>query len=686
MSARTFTNKQGHPPETLTDRKQWIVWRYVANGDGKPRKVPSTPDGHNLKSWQKPGQWLGYREALIAYRDNEELAGIGFVLTKDTGIIGVDIDDAIDPDTGEIADWAQAHLDAFKGTYAEVSPSGSGLRMFALGNLPDGCRKHSGHREIYDSGRWLTLTGNIRHAEPVTTQTEAVERYLAAMRPDGEKTPQIAAEEARQGDIAGVSEQVIVDLRSALGAIRADDRELWIRMGHALHCLGDVGRGLWIDWSQTSTEWRPEDAQRWDGFKPDSINYQSVFHEAKKWGWLNTGRQAPASVNEFDEYPGVGGNTQHAEGLLQFDISGDIETMRQKMLDDVHVLGDIALLGQYTVLYAPPNSGKTLLTLWLLREAIQDGRIDGGSVFYVNCDDSYQGIVDKGDFAHGVGFRMLADGLREFKSRDLLGILQAMASNGNAHGTVVILDTLKKFVDLMDKSRQTAVNKTLRAFVQVGGTIVALAHTNKHRDAEGRSIYSGTTDTVDDADCAYTLDATGTGGAGGCAGGVCVVTFDNIKARGNVARQVRYEFDSGEGKSWIERLESVRVASDADAKRVRGRAERERVAEDNPEIVAAATRALVASCLNHRELVKFVSDETGEGRDRIRRTIKALTGTSYIEGHRWTKERGEKNAGLFHLIPNPVAEMFDRFPAHPQTQQTSKQNGQKQGKTGVGQG
>lgn len=46
--------------------------------------------------------------------------------------------------------------------------------------------------------------------------------------------------------------ETIQHLRSALLSLRADDYGLWINCGLALKPLGDVGRGLWMEWSLTS--------------------------------------------------------------------------------------------------------------------------------------------------------------------------------------------------------------------------------------------------------------------------------------------------------------------------------------------------------------------------------------------------------------------------------------------------
>ena len=51
--------------------------------------------------------------------------------------------------------------------------------------------------------------------------------------------------------------------------------------------------------------------------------------------------------------------------LNQFALNGSSAEMEQKMLEDKHILGKVALLGQATAFYAKPNAGKTLLTIWL---------------------------------------------------------------------------------------------------------------------------------------------------------------------------------------------------------------------------------------------------------------------------------------------------------------------------------
>ena len=72
----------------------------------------------------------------------------------------------------------------------------------------------------------------------------------------------------RRAPSAFVDDDMVRDLRSALMSMRADDYELWVRMGLALRELGDIGRGLWMEWSSQSEKFEPLSAARtWESFK-----------------------------------------------------------------------------------------------------------------------------------------------------------------------------------------------------------------------------------------------------------------------------------------------------------------------------------------------------------------------------------------------------------------------------------
>lgn len=105
-----------------------------------------------------------------------------------------------------------------------------------------------------------------------------------------------------------VPPEVVRDLRSALTALRADDYARWIRIGHALTPLGEQGRALWLEWSQTSEKWQAADARRWATFQPTATGYEAVFAEAQRAGWLNPMSNAARSTVPAGT-PGAGGAT-----------------------------------------------------------------------------------------------------------------------------------------------------------------------------------------------------------------------------------------------------------------------------------------------------------------------------------------------------------------------------------------
>ena len=164
------------------------------------------------------------------------------------------------------------------------------------------------------------------------------------------------------------------------------------------------------------------------------------------------------------------------------------------------------MLGQWTTIYAAPNTGKTLLTLWLLKENLLSNNLDGDFVFYVNADDNFKGIVEKTELAEQWGFHIIAPNQKGFSTSQITELMVDLAETGEARGVIIILDTLKKFTDLMHKRDASEFGIISRSFISAGGTLICLAHTNKHKNAEGKSIYSGTSDIRDDSDCAFIID------------------------------------------------------------------------------------------------------------------------------------------------------------------------------------
>ncbi len=137
------------PPE-LASRPQWVPWSLRKKGQ-KWEKVPVGVTGRPI-SITDPRNLMTLEAALAAGKD-----GVGFVFTEEDPFAGIDLDRCRDPLTGEIEGWAQRIIAEFD-TYVEVSPSGTGVKLFVEGQPPvPGSRK--GKIEIYSRDRYFTVTG-----------------------------------------------------------------------------------------------------------------------------------------------------------------------------------------------------------------------------------------------------------------------------------------------------------------------------------------------------------------------------------------------------------------------------------------------------------------------------------------------------------------------------------------------
>lgn len=331
--------------------------------------------------------------------------------------------------------------------------------------------------------------------------------------------------------------------------------------------------------------------------------------------------------------------------LNRFALNGQSKKMEEKMLKDRFIIGRIAILGQSTAIYAPPNAGKTLLMLWLLIDAIKAREINGSDVYFINADDNYKGAVNKLKLAEQHGFKMLVPSFNDFKADMLLSIFKDLCDQDEARGKVFILDTVKKFTDIMSKKNGTEFGKAAREFVSHGGSIIMLGHTNKHANEEGQKVHAGTTDLVDDADCAYMLEKV----ADDASTGKRSVRFSNFKCRGDNALEALYEYDYGEGRSYVDRLNSVRPISDFEKRQLEVRQELEQKLANNREAIDAIRTAIQDGKTNKTTLVTEAMKSSGISKKKILKALGDHEGKFQKDGKFWTCTRGADNANIYTL-------------------------------------
>ena len=224
-------------PDSLLATPQWVCWRYIAR-DGKTTKAPVNPHDGGFADSTSRATWGTFEQALEASRNDRSLAGIGFVFTADDPYCGVDLDDSVDESTGQLKPWAQQIVDRLD-SYTEISPSGSGLKVFIKANKPGSrCRKsyEDGEVEIYDRDRFFTVTGNRVPSIPseVNVRQESLDAVYSQVFVNDESAPVSRSNNSLPipgNDVAiALSDDAIVEL--ACNKARTGDKFQTLWNGH----------------------------------------------------------------------------------------------------------------------------------------------------------------------------------------------------------------------------------------------------------------------------------------------------------------------------------------------------------------------------------------------------------------------------------------------------------------------
>lgn len=181
----------------------------------------------------------------------------------------------------------------------------------------------------------------------------------------------------------------ISHLRSALLFMRADVRELWVKMGLCLKPLGEQGRGLWLEWSATSQKFDPIDASRvWDSLQPTSIDYRSVFAEAQKRGWINPTKR----IEDLENKP--------EKTITKIGCGFTAEELSKKTFPPLSwVVEDILPEGCY-ILSARPKVGKSWLALQIclgvaFGSSVLGKKVTPGKAIYLALEDNPRRLQDR---------------------------------------------------------------------------------------------------------------------------------------------------------------------------------------------------------------------------------------------------------------------------------------------------
>lgn len=355
--------------------KRWLVWA----ADKQPFYVDGTPRRGTLDTEADRNALGTYQQACDAVAGGGgRFVGVGFALGPDgTGGYwqGIDLDD-IPP--GQLEAW----VNELPG-YVEVSPSGNGLHAIGYGRQFRTLVKNGSGVEAYAGGRYFTYTGVVRRNEPPTCLAQLVETRVARVH----GAPPVAAAET-----IPVDPKTVTELRSALLHMRSDDYDIWYRMGLALQELGDVGRGLWLEWSATSDKFNAQEAsKKWDQLgTPRDTGYRAVFKEAQQQGWINPNSNAARGVEQAAAESIETGEELIARLSVPYD--GDEEVDVPDIVEDLVADEEVTLLGGHG------GIGKTFLSLQIACAAAMGAPVLHKSarrvrVLYYNAEDGRKRLI-----------------------------------------------------------------------------------------------------------------------------------------------------------------------------------------------------------------------------------------------------------------------------------------------------
>lgn len=166
-------------PSELKEYPQWVAWQAKPKDNGKTDKLPISPVSGGYAKSNDPGTW-GTFDQSVKHCESKKLAGVGFVFNGDS-FAGVDLDNCITD--GKLAGWASDIIKDFN-SYSEISPSGTGVKIFCKGQLSGGGIK-KGDVEIYDKGRFFTVTGDVLNGyETLNDSQVAINDLVGTLRPD----------------------------------------------------------------------------------------------------------------------------------------------------------------------------------------------------------------------------------------------------------------------------------------------------------------------------------------------------------------------------------------------------------------------------------------------------------------------------------------------------------------------
>lgn len=500
-------------PAALRQLRGWVIWRYEqAPEDKKPRKMPYYPaggirwGGHGT---ERDRRRLGGFEDACKACATRGFEGVGLALLPEWGITALDFDDCVRD--GVVLPEV---LDLVEGTYAELSPSGRGVRAFVVGQVGNrsskktperafGCETFSSKGFVTVTGHALPLVGMLGLEDTVAPISQRVTDFCI------ERFGRAEPSEAGTGSAEplGLTEQ---QLRDALAVLPTDlDYDQWLRVGMALHHETRGERfDLWDDWSATSAKYSTSEygQARWDSFgrgdqRPTTAHF--LVNLANEHGaGIET---AALAADDFDVVPAAADPftaaqpEPAAEKPNRFAVVPDTEFMQRPAPS--WIVKGVVPQAELLVLFGESGAGKSFIALDLFG-AVARG-VPWRGLRTRQCRVVYIAAEGAGGFrnrlvayaqhhgaAPGIGVIHAAPNL--LQRDDALDVCRSIQAAGGAD--VVVVDTFAQATPGANENAAEDMGKALshcKGIHRALGALVVLVHHAGKDTSRGARGWSG---------------------------------------------------------------------------------------------------------------------------------------------------------------------------------------------------
>ena len=358
-------------PESLKSLPQWVGWKTASrNGTDKPTKLPFNPKGGFAKAGV-PDTWDTFDAALeIAERD--KLDGVGFEFSDSDPYCGVDLDGCRDPQTGVVADWAREIILELS-TYAEVSPSQTGVKLFAVGKLPF----KSGRKvdlpdmprvcdkmpaiEVYDQKRYFAVTGQRLQNQPHEPQNRQA-RIAALCERFWPEAPTVSFEWHTDDAVVERARKYLAKLPPAVSGQSGHNATFHVAcvlvLGFGLP--QDVALGILAEWNQAcQPPWSESELRHKIQSATQQPGPRNYLRLAKPETWTRV--QIP-NYEPPKEKPRPRSTTLSVamDEFLQRKIDGEGELIETGIPELDHAIGGGLTMGELFVIAGRPSHGKSV--------------------------------------------------------------------------------------------------------------------------------------------------------------------------------------------------------------------------------------------------------------------------------------------------------------------------------------